>query len=133
MLDTNTVSYILKAKSPAAIHRLSGLKPNEEVCISAITEAELWYGLHRTAAGQARHSDLDEFILHVPVMPWRTEEAHTYGILRAAQEAAGRSLAPHDMLIAAHAITLGAVLASSDRDFRQVAGLPGLENWATDI
>lgn len=39
MLDTNTVSYIIKDQSREAQRRLAALGPDEDVCISAVTEA----------------------------------------------------------------------------------------------
>jgi predicted nucleic acid-binding protein len=50
MLDTNTVSYIVKGKSRAARAKLMGLALNEVACISAITEAEVRYRLAKSAS-----------------------------------------------------------------------------------
>ncbi|UWZ82971.1 type II toxin-antitoxin system VapC family toxin [Occallatibacter riparius] len=133
MLDTNVVSYILKLKSRSAFDRLANLTRDEKACVSCVTEAELWYGLHRSHAGQKQRLHLEEFLLNVVPLPWRSQEAHAFGLIRAQQEAAGHTLAPFDMMIAAHAISVGAILVSSDRAFRYVTGLPGLENWATDL
>ncbi len=133
MLDTNTVSYILKGMSPKARKRLSGLGPQEIACVSAVSEGELWFGLERIGASAARRNALHAFLDKLKVLPWGRNEAETYGRFRAKQEALGRPLGPLDTQIAAHAIAAGAILVSSDAAFKQTAGLPGLEKWATDI
>jgi tRNA(fMet)-specific endonuclease VapC len=133
LLDTNTVSYILKGVSPAARKRLTRLGPQQIACVSAISEGELWFGLDKVAAGLARRQVLRALLDRVKVLPWGRDEAEAYGRLRARQEALGRPLGPLDTQIAAHAVAVGAILVSSDSAFKQAKGLPGLENWATDI
>lgn len=133
MLDTNTVSYILKGLSPAARTRLTSLDQEEVACISSITEGELWYGLTRVGASKRRRQALGDFLGRLQVLPWGRGEAAAYGAVRAKQEALGKPLGPLDTQIAAHAVAAGAVLVSSDAAFRRAAGLPGLENWAVDL
>jgi tRNA(fMet)-specific endonuclease VapC len=133
MLDTNTVSYILKRMSPAARGRLSNLSPGDVACVSSITEGELWYGLDRIGGGTARRNALQEFLGRLQILTWGSQEAAAYGTFRSKQEAMGKPLGPLDTLIASHAIATGAVLVSNDLAFRQAAGLPGLEAWATDL
>ncbi|MDR3737062.1 MAG: type II toxin-antitoxin system VapC family toxin [Acidobacteriaceae bacterium] len=133
LLDTNTVSYILKGASPAARARLIQLGPDEAACISTITEAELWYGLERIGANDRRRAALRAFLERIRVLPWDREAAATYGALRARQEALGRPLGPLDTQIAAHSIAVGAILVSNDAAFRHAEGLRGLESWATEF
>ncbi len=137
MLDTNMVIYILKGKSPAARARLASLEKGAAACISAVTEAELLYGIAKSdAAGprrEQRKRSLDFFLAHLRVEPWGREEAAVYGQLRARQESIGKTLGPFDMQIAAHAIALSAVLITNDNTFRNVSELPGIENWATEL
>ena len=133
MLDTNTVSYILKNTSPAARARLANLEPNQVVCISSITEAELWYGLEHIGSGERRRNALRAFLDRLQVLAWGREEAVTYGTFRAKQESLGKPLGPLDTQIAAHAIAVGAVLVSNDAAFQNAVGLSALEAWATDL
>lgn len=133
LLDTNTVSYILKSSFPAARARLTSLGPDEAACISSITEAELWYGLAKVGASRRRLNALRDFLGRLQVLPWGSEEAVAYGTFRAKQEAVGKPLGPFDTQIAAQAIAVGAVLVSHDAAFQHAAGLPGLEDWATDL
>ena len=53
--------------------------------------------------------------------------------LEAPPKAAGQPLEGMDMLIAAHAIAVGAIVVTADNVFNSVAGLAGKENWATDL
>lgn len=133
MLDTNMVSYILKAKSPAARARLASLGKGEIACISAVTEAELLYGIAKSGSGDQRKRSLDWFLARLKVPPWGREEAAVYGPLRAKQEAMGKTLGPLDMQIAAHAVALEAILITNDKSFQHVPDLVGVENWATDL
>ncbi|RXH54063.1 type II toxin-antitoxin system VapC family toxin [Granulicella sibirica] len=133
MLDTNMASYLLKGKSPATRQRMLSLQVGELACISAVTEAEMLYGIAKSGIGEQRMRLLNWFLLLVAVQPWGREEAAAYGPLRARQEAMGKTLGPLDMQIAAHAISLGAVLVTNDKAFHQVPDLVGVDNWATDL
>ena len=132
MIDTNTVSYIVKGKSPAAREKLAHLKPGEVACISVITEAEIQYGLAKNPNSILR-SALEGFFAKIQVLPWGREEAQTYGSLRARQEKAGKPLGNLDMLIAAHAISIRAILVTNDRAFSHLSGLPATVKWATEL
>jgi tRNA(fMet)-specific endonuclease VapC len=133
MLDTNTVSYIVKGKSPAARARLASLGADETACISIVTEFELEFGLARNPNAASLRDALRWFLARVQVLPLGSAEARAYGQLRVKQEAAGRPLESMDMLIAAHAIAVGAILVTRDKVFTHVPDLAGKENWATDL
>ena len=136
MLDTNTVSYILKGKSPAARARLVNLEADELACVSIVTEFELEFGLAKNPNSTALRQAVRWFLARMQVLPLGSNEARAYGQLRVKQEAAGRPLESPlenmDMLIAAHAIAVGAILVTADTVFSSVSGLAGRENWATD-
>ena len=132
MIDTNMVSYIVKGNSPASRAKLAGLQDDEIACISAITEAELQYGVAKSANAETLRQALEGFLAKIQILPWGRDEANAYGRLRAKQEAAGKPLGNLDMLIAAHAVSVGAILVTNDKAFSQVADLSGILNWATD-
>ena len=133
MIDTNTVSYIVKGKSPAARRRLAGLRQSEIGCISAITEGELRYGLAKVPNAHVLQAAIEGFLAKIQILAWGREEALAYGQLRAKQEGAGKALGNLDLLIAAHGIAVGAVLVTNDRAFKQVKDLRGVVNWASDL
>ncbi len=133
MLDTNMVSYIARGRSSAARVRLLGLKDEHVGCISAITEAEIQYGLAKRPDATALKVLMDGFIASIRILPWGRDEAHAYGLLRASMEASGMALGNMDMMIAAHAIATGAILVTNDKAFSQVKDIHATVNWATDI
>jgi tRNA(fMet)-specific endonuclease VapC len=133
MIDTNVVSYIIKGKSPAARAKLANLQHGDVACISVITEAELQYGLARNPHATVLRSAIEGFLAKIQVLPWGREEALAYGGLRAKQETAGKLLGNLDMLIAAHAISVGAILVTNDQVFSCVADLQPPVNWATEL
>ncbi len=133
MLDTNTVSYIVKGHSKAARARMLNPEKDEAICLSAITEAEIRYGLAKRPKAIALRERVEWFLAAVKVLPWGRDEAKAYGTLRAKLEASGKTLENMDMQIAAHAIAVGAVLVTNDKAFAHVDDLPATANWATDL
>ena len=133
LLDTNMVSYIVKGRSHAARARLLALKEGEVAAVSAITEAEIRYGLAKRPEATSLELLMDGFLASLQVLPWGRQEAAAYGKLRASFERIGMSLGNIDMMIAAHAIAGEAVLVTNDRAFSQVSELRGIANWATDL
>lgn len=133
MLDTNTVSYIAKGRSLMARQRLEELTGGDVPCISAISEGELRYGLAKAGMGSVHRTTVELLLLRVQILPWDSDAASVYGVLRAKLQATGRILESLDLLIAAHAIASGSILVTSDKVFAQVDELPGLLNWAADL
>lgn len=133
MLDTNMVSYIVKGRSKAARTRMLNLEEDEIVCLSAITEAEIRYGLAKRPEATALRERMEWFLAAVKVLPWGREEARAYGALRARLEFAGKTLGNMDLQIAAHAIAASATLVTNDKAFAYVDEFHAMENWATDL
>jgi len=127
-------SYIITGHSPAARQRILRLSEDEICCVSTISEGELRFGLAKRpkrVAAEAREL-LDSFLTRVRVVPWGREEAESYGVVRAKLEAIGKKLSSMDMLIAAHAVALNAIIVSHDGAFARVEDL-ALADWATDL
>jgi tRNA(fMet)-specific endonuclease VapC len=129
MLDTNTVSHLLK-KHPAVARRVVAA-PITSLCISAITQGELLFGLAKRPDATALHAAVREFLRRVDVLPWDAATSETYGPARAATQREGRVLAPIDLLIGAHALSIDAVLVTNDRAFAQLSGL-AVEDWTEE-
>ena len=102
--------------------------PMASLCISAITAAEMLFGLAQRPEAKRLHLAVRELLRRVDVLPWNAAIAERYGVARADMERQGRTLAPLDLLIAAHALGANAVLISNDRAFGHVAELR-LEDW----
>ena len=133
MLDTNTVSYIVRGRSTAARVKLAELSQKEIGCISIVTEAEIRYGLAKAPNAHVLRASIDGFLAKIQILDWGREEALAYGELRKKLEVSGRMLGNMDLMIAAHAIALGAVLVTNNQAFSQVEELDGTVNWAVDL
>ncbi len=127
MLDTNTVSYLIKG-NPAVARRVVDA-PIASLCISAITEGELHFGLAKRPDAKRLHLAVREFLRRVDVLPWNSATAERYGNVRADMERQGKILAPLDQLIAAHALSVGTILVTKDQAYSQVADLH-VEDWS---
>ena len=136
LLDANTASYIIKGRSPQARRKFLRAVVENEVCISALTEAELRYGLAKRQVSVEMQTAVEEFLAKIEVLPWESAAARAYTRARVTLERIGKPLANMDLLIAAHAASLGAVLVTNDHtlkacskhiDVRQMA------NWADDV
>ncbi len=102
--------------------------PISALCISAITEGEIAYGLAKRPDAKRLHRITAEILKRVDVLPWGREAAAEYGRLRAMMQRGGLVLGALDLLIAAHAVSEGAVLVSNNRAVGMVAGLV-VEDW----
>jgi tRNA(fMet)-specific endonuclease VapC len=126
MLDTNTVSHLLR-EHPAVAGRVVAV-PMVALCISAITAGELLFGLVKRPDAKRLHLAVREFLRRVDVLPWESSTAECYGTVRADMARRGKVLAPLDLLIAAHALSAGAVLVTNDRAFGRMTNLL-VEDW----
>jgi tRNA(fMet)-specific endonuclease VapC len=128
MLDTNTVSYIIKGKPAVLCAHLRNV-PMAKICISAITEAELLRGVAKKPEAIHLPIIVKEFLLRVEILPWNSDSANAYAQLRTACENEGKSLGAMDMLIAAHSVAVDAILVTNDKAFYNVEHLLVLEDW----
>lgn len=128
MLDTNTASYIIKGQ-PSIVRDYLQSVPMAKICVSAITEAELLRGVARKPEAKRLHLAVKEFLLRVDILPWDSNAAKAYAILRTKCETEGKSLGAMDMLIAAHSVSVAAVLISNDKSFYNVAHFLNLDDW----
>jgi tRNA(fMet)-specific endonuclease VapC len=128
MLDTNIASHVIKGDRSEIIKRLVSL-PMEDIVISSVTEGELFYGLAKRGYPKALSERVRQFLLRVDVLPWDHDVTRTYGDLRAACEAKGVTLAPLDMMIAAHAVATDATLVTRDKAFAHVTEPLRTDDW----
>lgn len=130
MLDTDTASYLIKGKSPAIEARLAALVPST-VCVSVLTRAELQYGLKRLSADHRLHLAVRQFLKIVRILPWDTDAADWYAEIRHQLVSTGQPIGEMDMMIAAHALSAGAVLVTNNsRHYARIEAPLILENWA---
>ena len=128
MLDTNVCIYIIKKKPPQVIHRLKSLQISD-VCLSSITFAELEYGVEKSQRPEQNRWALTEFLAPLDILPFDDAAARRYGALRHHLEKVGKPIGAMDMLIGAHALSLGIALVTNNVDeFRRIENL-SIENW----
>ncbi len=133
LLDTNTVAYIVNGRSMKARDRLRSEQTHSTVSISAITQAEILFGLEKKPAATQLHAAVAALFQALPVLAWDGQAAQAYAVFRARMTAAGRSFSAMDLLIASHAIATHAVLVTHDKALLQVAPLLNVMDWATDL
>ena len=123
MLDTNICIYIIKQKPPEVLKRFLEYQVGD-ITISAVTLAELRYGVAKSRYRGKNAKALDEFILPLVVLPFDEEATKSYGEIRAALEKAGTPIGSMDLMIAAHAVCLDMTLVTNNtREFKRVPGL----------
>lgn len=123
MLDTNTCIALIKRKPASVLRQLTRLAPGD-AGLSAVTLAELRYGVEKSAAREKNSQALDKFLVPLEVADFDEPAAEIYGRVRAALERAGTPIGPLDTQIGSHALSLGASLVSpNSREFRRIPGL----------
>jgi tRNA(fMet)-specific endonuclease VapC len=126
MLDTDSVSFALRGHGEVG-SRIVEHAPSE-LCVSAITVAELRFGADRRKSTKL-HRLIDTFIDTVAVAPFDESCAAAFGKLASKLVIKGRPIGNYDTLIAAHAMSMGVVLVTNnEKHFREVDGLK-IENW----
>lgn len=127
MLDTNIVSDLVRNPQGAVMRHIVRVGP-EAVCVSIIAAAELRYGCARKGSAKLL-ANVEAILGSVQILAFDVPADAEYGGIRSELEAAGRPSGPNDLLIAAHACSLGAVLVTANTgEFARVKGLQ-LENW----
>ncbi|HEX8252599.1 MAG TPA: type II toxin-antitoxin system VapC family toxin [Thermoanaerobaculia bacterium] len=126
MLDTDSVSYALRGQGRVG-ERIAAHRPSE-LCVSAITAAELRFGATRRKSAKL-HALLDAFLRSVVVVPFDESCAVEFG--RVASELADRGsvIGDFDAMIGAHAVVAEATLVTNNvKHFTRIRGLR-VENW----
>lgn len=129
LLDTDIASYIIKSKSAAAERKLATIPP-AQLALSAITRAELLYGLKRLPANHSLQGTVRQFLGIVCVLAWEPPAADCYAEIRYQLVSTGQPIGEMDMMIAAHAMALGATLVTNNiRHYERIQAPLLLENW----
>lgn len=127
MLDTNIVSDLLRHPDGSAAKRIADVG-SDAICVSIITAAELRYGCAKKGSAKLL-AHVEAILESVQVLAFDVPADAEYGGIRAELEAAGKPIGPNDLLIAAHAYAVGAVLVTDNTgEFSRVRGLQ-VENW----
>lgn len=129
LLDTNMVIYAIK-NNPATVLEKIQQFDYDDINISAITLAELEYGVCHSSKPEQNNMALMMFLSNINVLPFDDNAALEYGYIRETLQKEGQPIGPYDMLIAAHAKSLNYVLVTHNtREFERVPGIE-IEDWA---
>ena len=129
MLDTNIVAFAKNNRPEVVLERMRRFDPGD-LCVSAITLAELEYGVFNSSNPERNQLALTLFLANIDVIPFDDAAAVEYGRIRADLRRKGTPIGANDLLIAAHAKSLGMTLVTNNtREFSRVEGL-AIEDWA---
>jgi len=127
MLDTTIVSALMRDPRGKIAERINGVG-SDAIAVSIVVAAELRYGCSKK--GSAALTERVETILgSLDVIALDRPADAEYGDIRSALETSSIPIGPNDLLIAAHARALGAVLVTANTgEFERVPGLQ-IESW----
>ena len=128
MLDTDICSYIIRERPLKVFEHFEALKM-DQICISAVTYAELIYGVEHSSSKKINRSIVNQFVKHLSIIDWNKKAAEHYGNIGAILQADGNIIGAMDMMIAAHARSRKMVLVTNnEKHFKRVPKLQ-IENW----
>lgn len=131
MLDTNICIYAIKHKPDTVIKRFLSHDP-EELCISAMTYAELMHGVEKSMAVERNRIAMFLFLSPITILGFDGQAAEEYGKIKAELQKKGTPIGPMDTLIAGHAKSKGLILVTNNtREFNRVVGL-AVEDWTRE-
>ena len=127
MLDTDTVS-LLARKNPSVIKNLIKHE-DDEISISVMTYAELCFGLEKKGS-EKLYNEVNAILEKLSIIDFDSSQSELYGKIRLKLEKSGTPLGDMDILIAAAALSAGAILVSHNRKhFSKIEGLK-IEDWS---
>jgi tRNA(fMet)-specific endonuclease VapC len=128
MLDTNICIELIRHKPQKLIRRLTRCEPGE-VGVSSITIAELAHGANKSNQVEQNLAALEQFLLPLEIADFDQQASTAYGVVRAYLEREGKVIGSMDMLIGAHALSLGVTLVTNNTDeFQRIPKLK-VEDW----
>lgn len=131
MLDTNICIYAIKHKPDTVIRNFLSHDP-EELCISAITYAELMHGVEKSMAAERNRIAVSLFLSPITILQFDERAAEEYGRIKAELEKKGILIGSMDMLIAGHAKSRGLIIVTNNTgQFSCFAGLT-VEDWSQE-
>jgi tRNA(fMet)-specific endonuclease VapC len=128
MLDTNICIYLIKQQPREAIDKFQGIAPGE-IAVSTVTVAEMMYGVGKSQYKEKNETALQAFLAPLEIVDIDFAAAQQYGVIRAYLEKTGKPIGAYDLMIAAHALSLGLVLVTNnEQEFQRIPDLI-IENW----
>lgn len=127
LLDSNILSDLIRHTDGRVAQHIRRVGETQ-VCTSIVVAAELRYGVAKKASPRLTAA-IDGLLRRLEVLPWQAPVDQVYAELRAQLETRGRPIGANDLLIAAHAVTLGCTMVTdNEREFAAIRELR-CENW----
>ena len=131
LLDTNIIAYIIKKRPVEVFDKLQSVEW-EEIAISSIVVAELWFGVAKSQHKEQNKIALENFLAPFTILDFDTKAAEQYAFVRVDLEAKGTIIGANDLLIAAHALSQELILVTNNvKEFGRVENLK-IENWVLE-
>ena len=128
MLDTNICIYIMNNKPAAVAKKLASFQIGE-IAVSSIVLSELAFGVHNSQKPDSNLALLQEFMHPIEIFSYDENAAYSYGKIRSTLKKQGNLIGQMDIMIAAHAVSLHAVLVTNNlKEFSRIENLK-CENW----
>jgi tRNA(fMet)-specific endonuclease VapC len=128
MLDTNICIYLIKQQPREVIDKFQGIALGE-IAVSTVTVAEMMYGVAKSQYKEKNKAALQAFLAPLEIVHFDFTAAQQYGLVRAHLEKTGKPIGAYDLMIAAHALSLGLVLVTNnEQEFQRIPDLI-VENW----
>lgn len=128
LLDSNVCIRLINNSSPTVTTQLAIQQP-EDICVSTITQLELYYGAYRSVQQERNLEILQRFFSQFTIIPLDSKAAKIAGRIRAELAAMGTPIGPNDLQIAAIALANSLILVTHNvGEFRRVNGLQ-IEDW----
>ena len=128
LLDTNTCIYIINRYLGKIRKNFERLKIGD-VGISAITYAELQFGVSNSSKPEQNQEALNEFLGPLDILDFPADACQLYGEVRVQLTNSGKLIGPLDLLIGTHALFLKSILVTNNvNEFSRIKGLK-IENW----
>ena len=130
MLDTNMCSYIIRDNPKGIFQKLKEAEKKHTIALSSIVVSELLYGASKKGSAKLIKV-VNMFVEQFTIYDYNKASAKAYAGIRTTLEKKGQVIGVHDMLIAAHALSLDATIVTNNtKEFGRVDGLV-IENWVS--
>ena len=128
LIDTNTCIYLINKKYEYLIGKFESFNKSE-ILVSAVTVAELEFGIAKSLFPEKNRLALVEFISSFEIVPFTYEDTESFGLIRAYLNKNGTPIGPYDLQIAAQCLTRKLILVTNnEKEFKRIPNLM-IENW----
>jgi tRNA(fMet)-specific endonuclease VapC len=128
-LTRTSPAIFCRVVTPVSTNKRRHTAP-ETIFVSVVTQAELLFGLKSLPPQRPRHADVGRFLRLAQIVDWNSAAAEAYADIRYSLSVSAQPIGELDMMIAAHALSLGAVLVTNNtRHYERLCPPLRIENW----